>query len=36
MSPWLALAIWLVVVATIIPVMGMAMTHHESRCPFYL
>ena len=31
MSPWLALAIWLVVVATIIPVMGMAIGYAEMK-----
>ena len=31
MSPWLALAIWLVVVATIIPVMGMAIGYGEMK-----
>ncbi|MYJ15579.1 MAG: NADH-quinone oxidoreductase subunit H, partial [Acidimicrobiia bacterium] len=31
MSPWLALAIWLLVVATIIPVMGMAIGYAEMK-----
>ena len=31
MSPWLALPIWLVVVATIIPVMGMAIGYAEMK-----
>ena len=31
MSPWLALAIWLVVIATIIPVMGMAIGYAEMK-----
>jgi NADH-quinone oxidoreductase subunit H len=31
MSPWLALAIWIVVVATIIPVMGMAIGYAEMK-----
>ena len=31
MSPWLALAIWLVIVATIIPVMGMAIGYAEMK-----
>ena len=31
MSPWLALAIWLVVVATIIPMMGMAIGYAEMK-----